>query len=151
MSSLPFDAKTDAEPWPVPHGLLQRADAKAQPRRFAATPAAPSAFGDLPVQHEAEVEPELSPEVAKALSLLRGMKMQARHADLTALISRVEVMLGEAADAMPGFGYDDVQDLLTDAFSAMDNVAAPSAEERAEWAHDDREDKACDARRERGE
>lgn len=114
MSALPFNAQTDAEPWPVPHGLLARAEAKAQPRRFAETPAAPSAFGAL--------EPELRSEVSEALNLLRGMKLQARHCDLQALISRIECMVSEAADEMPGLGYEDVADLLGQAFCAMDNA-----------------------------
>lgn len=57
-AALPFDDSTHAQPWPIPHGLLARAEAKAQPRRFAATPAAPSAFGAL--QAEVQTEPAAS-------------------------------------------------------------------------------------------
>lgn len=63
-----FDDTTDREPWRLPpHGLLQRAEVRAQPRRFAESPAAPSAFGALegqarltPADHMAAEERLLS-------------------------------------------------------------------------------------------
>lgn len=150
MSAVPFDATTDAQPWPLPDknvhpvfaGILQaveaqpamlaRAAAKAEPRRFAAVPAQPSAFGALPDQQYAPFTGELRPETREALRILGDMKLAARHCDLQALIATASNMADEIDTAAPGLGYDDIVCRLDEAHDAMDHCGGPTEQQEAD-------------------
>ncbi len=83
--------------------LLHRAAEKADPRRFFADPEAPTGFGDLPVQYEAEVEPPHT----KLLRLIVEALNVAEALDDTEGLPEVTSALERASALSAGLFWDD--------------------------------------------
>lgn len=83
-------------------------------------------FGELPVEFQAEVEPELRPEFAQAIRLIRAGRLEPRHCDIQALLGLLCTLAADAAKAGHQ-GYEDVSEHLDAAHGALDNCYGASA------------------------